>query len=239
LSEKTDVNQRPQGCAMPLEAKLRRRMQQLLSAVDDHDTKGPRLVDDAPRLWNRIQSFIVQGFAGKASPDQTGAAEPDAEALELACYALQLPQRQHKPPTAGKLGRTNLKDRAEQSAELLVSMVGDEIDEGLLDRTTRLLHEMPHRSPVPDEARLLADGVNLDDFGVTGLVMQIIQLARQGDGLLQFAEGMKKRDEYGYWEARLKDGFHFPQVRDMAKERVEHARQVAALLNEELNQDSP
>src|SRR3954453_827222 len=135
---------------MSLEAKLRRRMQQLLSAVDDHETRGPRLVDDAQRLWKRIQSFIAQGLAGKTANADTGSAEPDTEALELACYALQLPQRQAKPPTAGKLGRTNLKDRAEQSAELLVSVVGEEVDEGLLDRATRLRPESPPPPPGPD-----------------------------------------------------------------------------------------
>ena len=88
--------------------------------------------------------------------DALGGPEPDVDALELACYALQLPIRQAKPPSSGKLGRTNLKDRAEQSAELLVSLFDEQIDDALLDRAARLLHEMPHRSPVPDEARVLA-----------------------------------------------------------------------------------
>src|SRR3954454_264997 len=174
---------------MSLDSKVRRRLLQTLGVVDEHHTEGPRLVDDAARLWNLCQKFIKQNLIAAESAD--------VDALELACFALQLPQRQAKPPTAGKLGRTNLKDRAEQSAELLVSLVGEEVDEGLLDRATRLLHEMPHRSPVPDEARLLADAVILDDFGVTGLVMQMVQLARQGDGLKQLLEGMQKRDEYG------------------------------------------
>src|SRR5256885_292234 len=133
---------------MPLDSKLRRRLQQLLGAVDDHETRGPRLVDDATRLWNRILRFIRIGLVS---------AEPDLDALELACYALQLPQRQARPSTARKLARTNLKERAEQSAELLVTLLGGQIDDLLLDRATRLLHELPHRSPVPDEARLLAD----------------------------------------------------------------------------------
>src|SRR5438552_8614377 len=84
--------------AMPLEVKLRRRMQQLLSAVDEHETRGPRLVDDATRLWSRVRSFIAIGLAGKTASADSGAAEPDVEALELACYALQLPQRQAQPP---------------------------------------------------------------------------------------------------------------------------------------------
>src|SRR4051812_15888348 len=138
---------------MSLDAKLRRRLEQTLRIVDDHGTQGPRLVDDALRLWNRCQRFITMRLAG---------AEPDLDALELACFALQLPVRQAKPPTAGKFGRTNLKDRAEQSAELLVSAFDSHVDENLLDRTARLLQEIPHRSPVPDEARLLADAVNLE-----------------------------------------------------------------------------
>jgi hypothetical protein len=213
---------------MSLDAKLRRRLEQTLRGVDDHGTQGPRLVDDALRLWNRCQRFIAMRLVG---------AEPDTEALELACYALQLPVRQAKAPTSGKFGRTNLKDRAEQAAELLVSLLDGHVDESLLDRTARLLQEIPHRSPVPDEARVLADAVNLDDFGVVGLVLQMIQIARLGDGVSQLAEGMEKREQYGYWEARLKDGFHFEPVRKIAAARLEHARQAAKMLLDEMSED--
>jgi hypothetical protein len=53
------------------------------------------------------------------------------------------------------------------------------------------------------------------------------------------ADGAEKREQYGYWDARLKDGFHFEPVRQMAKRRVEHAREVARLLLEELKEDQP
>jgi hypothetical protein len=216
---------------MPLDSKLRRRLQQTLGVVDDHETEGPRLEDDAARLWKRCQKFIaINLIAAEAA---------DSDALELACFALQLPQRQAKPPTGGKLGRMNLKERAEQSAELLVSLFDQEIEEDLLDRATRLLHEMPHKSPVPEEARLLADALNLDDFGMIGLFMQMIQLTRQGDGVSQLAEGSEKREQYGYWDARLKDGFHFEHVRQVARRRLAHARQAAKMLLAEMDEDHP
>ena len=142
-----------------------------------------------------------------------------------------------RPHVSGKLARTNLKDRTEQAAELLVTLLENDADEELLDRATRVLHEAPHKSPMIEDSKLLADAVNLDDFGVIGLINQTIQLARQGDGILQVADGAEKREQYGYWEARLKDGFHFEPVRQMAKARVEHVRRVAALLLEELKQD--
>jgi len=211
-----------------MNARLRGALGRALSAVDEHQTKGRRLLEDARRLWNRARRFLEMGLIGPSV---------DAEALELACYALQLPLRQIKMLPTGRLGRTNLRDRAEESAELLVGLLGDQVDDSLLDRTTRLLHELPQRSPVLDEAKVLADALNLEDFGVSGLFLQAIQISHQGDGLLQVAQGCEKREQYGYWEARLKDGFHFEPIRQIAARRLASARQVAALLLGELAED--
>jgi hypothetical protein len=213
---------------MPLEGKLRKRLERALTVVDDHGTTGARLVDDAQRLWQRVQKFLKMHLI----PDVG-----ETDALELACYALQLPFRQNKVPSVGKLGRTNLKERAEQASEMLLGLLGEDVDEGLLDRATRLLHELPHRSPMLDEAKVLADAVNLDDFGVTGLIIQAVQLSRQGDGLMQVAEGAEKREQYGFWDARLKDGFHFEPVRQMAIRRLANARAAAKLIADELADD--
>jgi hypothetical protein len=215
---------------MSLDGKLTKRLERALTVVDDHGTSGPRLVDDAKRLWRRVQKFLRLNLIPAGS---------ETDALELACYALQLPFRQNKVPAVGKLGRTNLKERAEQAAEMLVGLLGEEVDESLLDRSTRVLHELPHRSPVLDEAKILADAVNLDDFGVVGLILQAIQLTRQGDGLQQVAEGAEKREQYGYWDARLKDGFHFEPVRQMAIQRLANARAAVKLLLEETASDEP
>lgn len=214
---------------MSLQAQVRKTLARCLEAVDEQGTRGPRLVDDAQRLWRRIEKFIAMGLV----------ADPDLAALEMSCYALQLPMRQAKPPSSGKLGRTNLRERAEQAAELLVTTLGDELDEDLLDRAIRLLQEMPHHPPILEDAKLLADVVNLDDFGAVGVLSQLIQLSRQGDGVPQLAEGLDKREQYGYWEARLKDGFHFGPIRQIAKRRLSHARQLATLLVSELKEDQP
>lgn len=212
---------------MPLNPKLRQRLQAVLGGADEHNTRGPRLLDDANRLWRRVQHFLSLNLI---------AAEVDDNPLELACFALQLPMRNLKTLPIGRLGRISLRDRAEQASELLVSLLGREIDEPLLDATTRLLHELWQRSPVLDEARVLADAVNLEDFGVIGLLGQTMLLARQANGLSQVHDGCLKREQYGYWEARLKDGFHFDPVREMARQRLDHTRQVCRLLGEELEE---
>lgn len=209
---------------MSLDAKVTQRMERALNEVDDRGMTGPRLVDDARRLWRRMQQFMALGLIPSVS---------ETTAMELALYALQLPFRQSSAPASGKLGQSNLKERAEQAAEMLVGLLGGEVDERMLDQTTRLLHELPHRSPMLDEAKLLADAVNLDDFGVTGLLLQAIQLARQGGGLHQWIEGAEKREQYGYWDARLKDGFHFEPVRRLAQQRLDNARAAVKLLLDE------
>lgn len=215
---------------MALAPKLQQRLESVLAVVDEHGTRGPRLIDDAARLWGRIRRLLGMNLI-------PGHVEPDA--LELACCAMQLPLRAIRTPPGGKPARPNLRDRSEQAAELLVVLFGQDIDDALLDRTTRLLHELPQRTPMLDEARLLADAVNLDDFGVVGLMNQAIQLARQGDGMAQINEGCEKRELYGYWEARLKDGFHFELVRELARQRLADARAVCKLLGDELSADRP
>jgi hypothetical protein len=213
---------------MSLDAKVRQLLEKALSRFEEQEARGPRLVDDARRLTGRVQRFLDL----RLLPDGI-----DPTPLELACYALQLPLRQTKSLATGKLGRTNLKDRAEQAAEMLVGLLGSNVDEALLDRATQLLHELPHRTPMLDEARLLADAVNLDDFGVAGMMLQAVQLSRAGGGVAQVADGLEKREQYGYWDARLKEGFHFEPIRQIARERLEHTRRAAALLLGELRED--
>ena len=214
---------------MSLDQTLRNRLGRLLTVAEDQSLLGPRLAGDATRLLGRVNHFIQMNLVGP---------QVDGDGLEVACYALQLPLRQVRGPSAGKPARTGLRDRCEQAAELLVSLVGGELDESLLDRAARLLHETPQRSPMLDEARLLADAVNLDDFGMIGWVSQAIQLALTGEGVAELAAGGEKREQYGYWEARLKDGFHFDQVRQIAQQRLQQARKVNAMLVAELTEDT-
>ena len=212
-----------------MDGKLRRQLEQALREVDERRTRGSRLIDDAQRLFARVQKFISLKLITN---------EPDVDALELACWAMQLPQKQ-SAATVGKLARSSLKQRAEQAAELLVSLLADHADEQLLDRTTRLLLESPHRQPMIEEARLLADAINLEDFGVIGLTTLMIQLGLAGGGVNQLIESYEKRDAYGYWDARIKEGFHFDAVRAIARKRLEQARQTAAALMAEVKDDQP
>lgn len=214
---------------MPLDGELKHRLERALTVVDDHGNRGTRLLEDAHRLCARVRTLIARGLI---SP------ETDSAAIEAAVMALQLPLKSTRGAAApGKLGRTNLRERAEQAAETLVGLVGNGGHEGVVDRTTALLVQVHQRNPASDEAKLLADALNLEDFGVTGLIAQAVTAARHGGGVAVVADGCEKREQYGYWEARLKDGFYFEPVRQMAQKRLEDARKTAAMLIAELKQE--
>lgn len=208
---------------MALDARLIRRLHAELAAPA---RKGSRLVEDAARLLRRVDLLVSSRVV---------AAPVDRDALELACYALQLPLAPSgNALAAGRMGLIALKDRAEQAAELLVGVASD-AGESLLDRATRILHESPHKSPVLDEAKLLADVVGLDDYGVVGLIRSGIQIGLSGGGVEQVREAAEKREQYGYFEARLKDGFHFDATRAIARRRLDNARAATKLLAEEID----
>lgn len=212
---------------MPLDAAVRRRLQKLLSEPADSATLA-RFDDDARRLWNRTLKLLGLGLINT---------DPDLDALEIACIALQLPLAM-RTETGTKLGSIRLLDRAEQAAELLVGYAGSQVDPGLLDRGIRLLHEAAQRNPMTDDARILADAVNLDDFGLSGLLTSALRMGLSG-GLATIIQAFEKREAYGYWNARLKDGFHFDATRTMALRRLEAARNFVRSLREELDEDRP
>lgn len=213
---------------MPLEGELKHRLERALAVVDDQGVRGTRLLEDAHRLCARIRKLVAKGLV----PPDT-----DSTAMEVACHALQLPLKASRTMPTGKLGRTNLRERSEQAAEMLVGLSSDLGKDQLIEETTQLLIAVHHRNPDTDQAKLLADALNLEDFGVAGLIGQTVLIARQGGGVMTVADGCEKREQYGYWEARFKDGFHFEASRVIARKRLESARKAAALLIGELRED--
>jgi hypothetical protein len=210
---------------MPLDAQLQRRLEARLTNIVLPDPAGPRLVDDAQRLLVLTHLISDKALSG---------IDLDDEAIGVIGYAVQLPFCMPGPQTIGKLGVTPLRERCEQSARLLVEQLGESIDESLLDRAVRVLLEVSQKSPVPDEAKVLADAISLEDFGVTGVMLQCARLATIGRGLRMVVDAFEQRERYGYFDARLRDGFHFDASRQMAQLRLVAARQLVTAIKQEM-----
>jgi hypothetical protein len=178
----------------------------LLRRLGDATNSLPHAADDARRLAGRLARWTDELHL----IDDGG----DRDALELAAWALHLPDA-HVP--GGRLGAQNLRTRAARAAERLVELLAGHADSDLLDRTARLLHETPQRPPILDDAKLLCDALNLDDFGLTGLA----RLAAETRGTEPLRQALAARQRYRYWEARLRDGFYFDHPRALARRRLE------------------
>jgi hypothetical protein len=120
---------------MSLDAGLIKRLGRILRALDERATQGPRLLDDAARLWRRLQKMLAMNLVPTTA---------DQAALELACYALQLPFAGEKSSRNKPSLRTRLRDRAALAIQLLPGVFDDPAaDQSLLQRTVALLEPMP------------------------------------------------------------------------------------------------
>ena len=164
-------------------------------------------------------------------------AKIDREALEAACMALSLPFTVANPSAQSSMGLMSITERCGQAAELLVGMVNADVPEVLIDRATNILAACPQKSTKLAEARVLSDAINIEDFGIAGLCRAAAMLVRRGGELTQLADALEKREQYGYWEARLKDGFHFDSTKTLARERLIVAREAIDQLRLELKED--
>ncbi len=76
------------------------------------------------------------------------------------------------------------------------------------EKTTRL-----------NEAKILSDAINLDDIGSVGVFNQVRDGALQKKSISQLINNYKKKADYGYWQARLTESFHFKNTAKIANKR--------------------
>lgn len=192
-----------------MQTKLQQRFERLLQQ-DDSGRPSRRLIEDAERLVRLIHDLARRVESSRP---------PDLSLMELAAYAIQLPLRQTDHLTVGKLGQINRRRLAEQAIEQLCRLMGSDLHKQVLEKLVQLLGDFHEKSPVTVEARLLSDVLNLEDFGLTGLLGFACRAGWHGQGITTVLEGARKREQYGYWEVRLREDFHFPVVRDLARQR--------------------
>ncbi len=131
-----------------------------------------------------------------------------------------------------------LRPTSDLSRELAADWVRERL-EGVvspkaLELASRAIRECNNRRTSIVEARILADANNLEDIGPQALGLLVRKQISDGKTLADWLESWKRQEEYHYWQARLKDGFHFPQVRRIAEERCDLMRRFVADLDRTL-----
>ncbi len=223
---------------------LKSRLERALGQAPRGPGKARTVVDD--RAGQSLRSAAKELFlrAVRIARQESPGAPLDRESLETACLALHLPFTLAETTRQTSMGVLSMNERCSQATELMIGAADEATGESLeritdaIERTTRILSECPRRGSTLNEARVLADAINLEDFGISGICRSAAMILRPGGAIAPLADAYHKREQYGYWEARLKDGFHFPSSRELARQRLKVARESIRLLMGELEHDS-
>ncbi|HEY4328951.1 MAG TPA: hypothetical protein VGN88_04385 [Phycisphaerae bacterium] len=119
------------------------------------------------------------------------------------------------------------------AAELASDQLKDLLPATDLEQMLNILHEQRRRDAKSPEAKVLADALAMEEFGLIGLWNQNRQFHAVGKTLEQMLKLWKAQHDYGYWESRLRDGFHYEATRRAANERLGQMKGIYERLQRE------
>ncbi len=109
----------------------------------------------------------------------------------------------------------------EQAAVVLERSLGKLLPPESLARATEAVRTLKDREMDSIEGQVVAEADNLDQLGVLSLWTIIRRGMIDGKGVRAVIDTWRRRKEYRYWDALLKDSFRFPAVRAIAERRLE------------------
>ena len=85
------------------------------------------------------------------------------------------------------------------------------------------------------EAKILSDARSLEDMGTTGILNDFRRQVLAGKTISDCLGAWQKKNDYGYFQTRLNDNFHFDSVRELAAARLNAAQNFMNSLTAELS----
>ena len=117
---------------------------------------------------------------------------------------------------------------AEDVKHYSAELAGDRLRGRLAPRQVELVQEIIRRAHDAStdlaEAKILSDADSLDDIGALGVWRDLRRYCLEGRAIDDAVRAWRKREEYGYWEARVRDLFHLATSRRLAEARLAGAR---------------
>jgi hypothetical protein len=137
-----------------------------------------------------------------------------------------------------RVARMVLADLTDEDMRDFSSQLVQEELQGLLnprqmERVCSIIIESGKRSTSLVEAMILADARNLDDMGAVGIFNEMRRYLVHGRGVTEAIAGWKRKVEYEYWAARLRESFRFECVRRVAENRLTEALNFMTQLDRE------
>ena len=109
------------------------------------------------------------------------------------------------------------------STQLVTDKLSGSIQGPKIDKINKIIVESNNRFTEMTEAMVLSDARNLDDMGAVGIFNEFRRYVIHGKGATDALESWKRKIDYRYWDARLKESFRFDSVRKLASRRFSAA----------------
>jgi hypothetical protein len=121
------------------------------------------------------------------------------------------------------LADINVIDLRDFSVQIVSEQLESILDQAKIDKINRIIIDSNNRFCDMPEAMILSDARNLDDIGLVGIFNEFCSCGVHGKGVSDALQSWKKKIDYRYWQARLKEGFRFVSVRQIAAGRLAQA----------------
>ena len=204
--------------------------QQVLTAPADGAKSNSWLWDRAKRLL-RIVSIICD------LPELTVPDLPiDRLALNGAvyfCHAALAESEGSKNRKTKDSPEPNRLDSTKISARIAAEKLHGQLSEQKINKISGIILESGNKLTNLNEAKILSDAQNLDDMGIVGIFSLLRNSSLRGKGPLDVLRSWKKKIDYGYFQARLNESFHFESVKGIAEKRFEHTETFMSRLQDE------
>jgi len=119
------------------------------------------------------------------------------------------------------------------SAEIAERELSKILDNTRIQKICGMIVESASHFSSRIEANILCDARNLDDMGLAGIMTEFRRCV-PGRAINEIIGIWQRKIDYGYWQARLKEDFHFPEVRRIASHRIAAAEKFMSQLSREL-----
>jgi len=200
---------------------IRRTARQIFSAARPAVGQGSWLWGRAERIVHNIEAICRLSEIAEANL-----------AIDMFCLT-----------AAGYLADVSLASGGEEmsseaAAHLVAERLAGAIDAGKIDKINRIIEQAIDGHSNLTEAMILSDAMGLDDVGVAGIANSFYRsVSIGGGGGGDAVAGWRRRLDYGYWDARLKESFRFDSVRAVAEQRHNLAKEFVEAFEMERSAD--
>ena len=114
-------------------------------------------------------------------------------------------------------------DLRDFSTQIVHERLAELLNPRQLERVCSTIIESGSRTTRLIEAMILSDARNLDDMGAAGIFNAARRYGVHGRGVTEAVQAWRRKVDYDYWTARLREGFRFESVRGLARGRLQGA----------------